>query len=68
MTVVINHHLVVTDDEQHMIVNALAFFYQFFKYTGDGYRQETVDEWKDVADDSDVNAFDSLATKIATSN
>ena len=26
--------------------------------------KETVDEWQDVADDSDVNAFDSLAQKL----
>ena len=67
MTVVTNHHIVITDEEQNMIVNALAFFHEFFKYNGDGYRQETIDEWQDVADDSNVNAFDSLATKIATS-
>ena len=67
MTVVTNHHIVITDEEQNMIVNALAFFHLFFKYTGDGYRQETIDEWQDVADDSYINDFDSLATKIATS-
>jgi len=68
MTVVTNHHIVITDEEQLMIVNALAFFHLFFKYTGDGHRQETVDEWQDVADDSNINQFDSLALKIATSN
>jgi len=68
MTVVTNHHIVITDDEQLMIVNALAFFHLFFKYTGEGYRKEIVNEWQDVADNSDVDAFDSLATKIATSN
>ena len=68
MTVATNHHIVITDEEQNMIVNALAFFHQFYKYNGDGYRKEIVHEWQDVADDSDVNAFDSLATKIATSN
>ncbi len=67
MTVVIKHHIVITDEEQNMIVNALAFFHEFFKYTRDDYRNETVSEWQDVADDSNVNAFDSLATKIATS-
>ena len=68
MTVVTNHHIVITDDEQLMIVNALAFFHLFFKYKGDGFRMEVIDEWQDVADDSDVNAFNALATKIATSN
>ena len=67
MTVVIKHHIVITDEEQNMIVNALAFFHQFYKYTGDGYRKEIVDEWQDVADDSCINDFDLLATKIATS-
>ncbi len=65
MTVVINHHIVVTDEEQLMIVNALAFFHLFFKYTADGHRNQIIADWQDVADDSEVNQFDSLATKIA---
>ncbi len=68
MTVVINHHIVITDEEQNLIVNALVFFHLFFKYTGDDYRKKIIDEWQDVADDSSVKAFDLLATKIATSN
>ena len=68
MTVVTNHHIVITDEEQCMIVNALAFFHQFYKYNGDGHRMETIDEWQDVADDLNLNAVDALATKIATSN
>ena len=64
----IDHHIIISDEEQNMIVNALEFFNQFFKYTGDGFRKETIEEWQDVADDSNINAFDSLATKIATSN
>ena len=64
----INHHIIINDEEQNMIVNALAFFNQFFKYTGDGFRKETIEEWQDVADDSNINDFDTLATKIATSN
>ena len=67
-TETINHHIIVSDEEQDMIVNALAFFFDFFKYTGDGYRQEMVEHWRDVADDSNINQFDSLATKIANSN
>ena len=61
------HHIIVTTEEQEMIVNALAFFHLFFKYTGDGYRKETIEKWQHVADDSNMNQFDSLATKIATS-
>jgi len=68
MTVAINHHIVITDDEQCMIVNALAFFHQYYKYTGDDYRTSVVDDWQPVADDSDITKFDSLARKIATSN
>ena len=66
--VTINHHIVVTDEEQCMIVNALAFFHQFYKYSGDGHRKEIIDDWQDVADDSNINQFDKLATKIATSH
>jgi hypothetical protein len=67
-TETINHHIIITDEEQNMIVNALAFYNQFFKYSGDGFRKETVEEWQDVADDTNLCAVDALATKIATSN
>ena len=66
-TDIISHHIVITDEEQNMIVNALAFFHELFKYDGDGYRKETISEWQDVADDTDLAAVDTLATKIATS-
>ena len=68
MTVAINHHLVINDEEQYMIVNALTFFYLFYKYNGDEIRKETINEWQDVADDSHIRAFDLLASKIANSN
>ena len=64
----IDHHIIISDEEQDMIVNALAFFHEFFKYTGDDYRKEITSEWQIVATDSNVNAFNSLAKKIATSN
>ena len=64
---IINHHIVITDKEQNMIVNALAFFNEFFYYKGDRYRKATAKEWQDVADDTDLAAIDILATKIATS-
>jgi len=63
-----NHHVILTDEEQSMAVNALAFFHEFFKYNGDDYRAEVVKEWQDVADDSNIQQFDLFATKIATSN
>jgi hypothetical protein len=68
MTVVTNHHIVITDEEQNMIVNALAFFSEFFYSGGKKWRKLTAEEWQDVADDTDLNAADNLATKIATSN
>ena len=67
-TETINHHIIITDEEQNMIVNALAFFNQFYKYTGAGYRKETIEEWQDVANDTNLDAVDVLATKIANSN
>lgn len=60
--------MIITDEEQNMIVNALAFYNQFFKYSGDSYRKEIIEEWQDVADDTNLSAVDALATKIATSN
>jgi len=63
-----NHHVILTDEEQNMAVNALAFFHEFFKYNGDDYRAEIVKEWQDVADDTNLTLVDKLATKIATSN
>ena len=67
-TETINHHIIITDEEQNMIVNALAFYNQFFRYSGDGFRKETADEFQDVANDTNLDAADALATKIATSN
>ena len=66
-TMTFKYHIIVTDEDRNMIVNALAFYNQFFKYTGYAYRSEIVEEWQDVADDTDLNAVDALATKIATS-
>ena len=68
MTVATNHHIVITDEEQCMIVNSLTFFDQVFL----GNRQLTIaellEEWRDVADDTRLSHLDELATKIATSN
>ena len=61
-------HLIVSESEQLAIVNSLAFFQAFFKYGGAGYRADQIKEWQDVANDSDLNQIDSLATKIANSH
>ena len=61
-------HLIVSESEQLAIINSLAFFQSFFKYSGAGYRAEQIKEWQDVADDSDLNQIDALASKIANSH
>ena len=67
-TKTMNHHIIITDEEQNMIVNALAFFEQFFQKGSSTPPSDVVEEWQDVADDTNLSALDSLATKIATSN
>jgi len=66
-TKTINHHIIISDEEQCMIVNALAFFEQFFQKHS-WATSEVVQEWQDVADDTNLSLVDALATKIATSN
>lgn len=63
-----NHHIIITDEEQNMIVNALAFFEQSFQLGSNTPPSDVVEEWQDVADDTNLDAVDALATKIATSN
>lgn len=67
-TKTINHHIIITDAEQNMIVNALAFFEQSFQLGSNTPPSDVVEEWQDVADDTNLDAVDALATKIATSN
>lgn len=62
------HHIILSEQEQLDTVNALAFFQEFFKYNGKGYRDSVVENWQDVADDTNLVNVDRLATKIATSN
>ncbi len=68
MTVATNHHIVITDEEQCMIVNALAFFDQAFLGNRTLSITELLEEWRDVAEDTRMSHIDTLATKIATSN
>ena len=67
MTVQINHHIVITDEEQNMIVNALAFFHEHFKYSGASHRAEVVEHWQVVANDTRLQDIPDLERKIATS-
>ena len=67
-TKTINHHIIITDEEQNMIVNALAFFEQSFQLGSNTPPSDVVEEWQDVADDTNLDAVDALATKIATSD
>jgi len=68
MTVVTNHHIVITDEEQYMIVNALTFFDQVFLGNRPLGIAELLEEWHDVVEDTRMSHIDQLATKIATSN
>ena len=63
-----NHHVILTDKERNMVVNALAFFDQLYSTNRIVDVDEVVKEWQDVADDTDLTLVDKLATKIATSN
>ena len=61
----INHHIVLTDEEQNITVTALDFFYRYFKGTVeiDDYTQGRL-----AAKEFGHEAISDLANKIATSN
>ena len=61
-------HLIVSESEQLAIINSLAFFQCFFKYDGAQYRADQIKEWQVVADGSNLNQIDALASKIANSH
>tara|TARA_R110002012_G_scaffold6338_1_gene29126 strand:+ start:478 stop:672 length:195 start_codon:yes stop_codon:yes gene_type:complete len=63
-----NHHVILTDEEQNMAINALAFFDQLYSTNRIVDVDEVIKEWQDVADDTDLTLVDKLATKIANSN
>ena len=67
-TKTINHHIIITDEEQNMIVNAVAFFDQLYSTNRIVDVNEIIKEWQDVADDTRLSHLDTLANKIATSN
>ena len=58
----INHHIIITDEEQNMIVNALAFFDQVFLGNRTLGITELLEEWHDVVEDTRMSHIDSLAT------
>jgi len=64
MTVQINHHIVLSDEEQNIAVTAIDFFYRYFRGTVDidDYTQGRL-----AAQEFGHEAISELATKIATS-
>ena len=73
MTVQINHHIVVTDDEQNMIVNALAFYNATHTFPLHEWTEDERVQWRlafreDNRGSDREGPVDQLATKIANSN
>ncbi len=66
--VTINHHIIITDEEQDMIVNALTFFDEAYLGNSHLTARELIGKWSAVAADTRLSHLDTLATKIATSN
>jgi hypothetical protein len=60
-----NHHLVVTESEQLAIVNSLVFFNAIFDPKRVDSISELIEYWQPVADDTDINGVDELATRVA---
>ena len=61
-----NHHLIVTEPEQLAIVNSLAFFNAIFDPKRTDSISELIEYWQPVADDTDINGVDELATRVAS--
>lgn len=59
------HHLVITEEERDMIVNALAFFHAIYDKRQQEPREEIISTWKDVANGTSLERMDQLATSIA---
>ena len=66
--VIINHHIIITDEEQDMIVNALTFFDEAYLGNSPLTANELIAKWRMVAADTRLSHLDELANKIATSN
>lgn len=65
MTVQINHHVVLTDKEQAIAVQAVDFFYRYFNGTVD---QDDIKQGQLAAREYGFGCINDLANKIATSN
>jgi hypothetical protein len=61
-----NHHLVVSDSELLMLINALAFFHATFDVKRDCSLSALFCEWEDVAKDTHLPSVDQLATRLAS--
>ena len=60
-----NHHLAITEEEQNMLVNALTLFHDIYNKQRSRPIAALIEDWQFVADDTNLDAMDSLATKIA---
>ena len=63
-----SHHIIVTTEEQDMIVNALAFFDEAYLGNSPLTARDLINKWRVIAADTRLSHLDTLATKIATSN
>lgn len=61
-----NHHLVITEEEQNMLVNALTFFHDVYSKRQAHPVSTLIEDWQLTADDTNLADVDALATKIAT--
>lgn len=60
-----NHHLVITEEEQNMLVNALTFFHDIYNKQRSRPVSTLVEDWQLAADDTNLDAMDALASRIA---
>jgi len=63
--VTINHHVILTDKEQAIAVQALDFYYRYFKGTVDA---DDFEQGRLAAREYGHESISDLANKIATSN
>lgn len=56
-----NLHLVITPEERNALVNALAFFWDYYGSDDD----INLRDWQLVASDEPLPLYDQLATKLA---
>ena len=63
-----SHHIIVTTEEQYMIVNALTFFDEAYLGNSTLSSNDLINKWRAVAADTRLSHLDDLANKVATSN